>query len=297
MWQQGGNVTMQLDIKGVCKSYGELSVLDDVCLQVQAGTLCTVVGPSGCGKSTLLRHILGAERPDSGTIHIDGEPAGTPDTRRGIVFQRYSLYPHMSVLKNVMMGPLIQAGFFNRSLRSEIAERAMEMLKRVRLAGHEDKYPHELSGGMRQRVAIAQSMIMHPKILLMDEPFGALDPNTREDLQLYLLETWEETGTTVFFVTHDLEEAAYLGTRLLALSKYYSDGRDHNDPRKGAKIVYDVELARKASSTEIKRDAEFRDLIAHIREQAFDPEVRQHIRDFELRHPLAAIAIGEVAHG
>ena len=278
---------VQLDIKDVSKAYGNLTVLDHIQLQVSEGTLCTVVGPSGCGKSTLLRHILGAEEPDAGTILIDGEYAGIPDPRRGIVFQRYSLYPHMTVLKNVMLGPLIGAGFFNRGDREAIKDRAMEMLARVRLAGHENKYPHELSGGMRQRVAIAQSMIMRPKILLMDEPFGALDPNTREDLQLYLLETWEETKTTVFFVTHDLEEAAYLGTRLLAMSKYYSDHRDHDDPQKGAKIVYDVELARRASSTEIKMDKEFRDLIAHVREQAFDPMVRQHIKDFDMRHPLA----------
>ncbi|WP_428624577.1 ABC transporter ATP-binding protein [Sedimenticola sp.] len=278
---------IQLDIKNVNKAYGSLKVLDNIHLQVSPGTLCTVVGPSGCGKSTLLRHILGAEEPDSGTILIDGEKAGTPDLRRGIVFQKYSLYPHMSVLKNVMLGPLIQAGFFNKSDRADIKDRAIEMLKRVRLAGHENKYPHELSGGMRQRVAIAQSMIMQPKMLLMDEPFGALDPNTREDLQLYLLETWEETKTTVFFVTHDLEEAAYLGTRLLAMSKYYSDERNHDDPAKGAKIVYDIELARKASGTEIKMDGEFRDLIMHVREQAFDPMIRQHIKDFDMRHPLA----------
>lgn len=278
---------IQLDIKNVRKHYGRLAVLDDIHLQVRAGTLCTVIGPSGCGKSTLLRLILGAEEPDAGSILIDGAQAGIPDPRRGIVFQKYSLYPHMSVLKNVMLGPLINAGFFNRAARAEIQDRAMEMLRRVRLTGHHDKYPHELSGGMRQRVAIAQSMIMRPKILLMDEPFGALDPNTREDLQLYLLETWEDTKTTVFFVTHDLEEAAYLGTRLLAMSKYYSDAREHDDPGKGAKIVYDVELARKASSTEIKRDKEFRDLIAHVRERAFDPMVRQHVKDFDMRHPLA----------
>jgi len=287
---------IQLDITDVCKSYGSLTVLDKINLKVGAGTLCTVVGPSGCGKSTLLRQILGAEHPDSGSILIDGETAGTPDPRRGIVFQRYSLYPHMSVLKNVMLGPLMGVGLFDKESRQRIEAEAMAMLRRVRLTGHEKKYPHELSGGMRQRVAIAQSMIMRPRILLMDEPYGALDPNTREDLQLYLLETWEETKTTVFFVTHDLEEAAFLGTRLLALSKFYSDGRRNDDPGRGAKIVCDVELARKASSTDVKRDTEFHDLIAHVREQAFDPEILQHVSDFDLTHPMALSYHPEQAH-
>jgi NitT/TauT family transport system ATP-binding protein len=287
---------IQLDITDLCKSYGSLTVLDNINLKVDAGTLCTVVGPSGCGKSTLLRHILGAERPDSGSILIDGKAAGNPDPRRGIVFQRYSLYPHMSVLKNVMFGPLMGVGLFDKESKEKIEAHAMEMLRRVRLTGHENKYPHELSGGMRQRVAIAQSMIMKPRILLMDEPFGALDPNTREDLQLYLLETWEETKTTVFFVTHDLEEAAFLGTRLLALSKFYSDERSNDDLSKGAKIVYDVELARKASSTEVKRDTEFRDLIAHVRERAFDPEIQQHVRNFDLTHHMALSYRPEQAH-
>lgn len=278
-----------LDVRGVSKHYGSLTVLDDINLHVEAGTLCTVVGPSGCGKSTLLRHILGAERPDTGSVSIEGEDVGVPDRRRGIVFQRYSLYPHKTVLDNVMLGPKIEAGWFaNKAIKQSIEHRAREMLRRLRLDGHEDKYPHELSGGMRQRVAIGQSMIMEPRVLLMDEPFGALDPDTREDLQIYLLEQWEEDKTTIFFVTHDLDEAAFLGTRLLALSKFYSDHREHKDMSKGAKIVYDVQLPRTASSSDVKRDKAFTDLIAHVRHQAFDPENLQHISEFDLRHPLAA---------
>ena len=279
-----------LAVTGVCKSYGDLVILDDIDLQVESGELCTVVGPSGCGKSTLLRQILGAEEPDSGLITIDGKVVDVPDPRRGIVFQKYSLYPHLTVLENTMIGPRMMAGWMPDSNQlSDIRDRSMEMLSRVRLHGHEAKYPHELSGGMRQRVAIAQSLVMEPSILLMDEPFGALDPDTREELQLFLLEQWERMGMTVFFVTHDLEEAAYLGTRLLALSKYYTDGRPKNDPGKGAKIVCDFSLERAVSSVDIKRDARFRDLITQIRNDAFDPDILQHVREFNLDHLSASI--------
>ena len=287
-----------LSVRGVSKAYGALTVLDAINLDVDRGTFCTVVGPSGCGKSTLLRHILGEDPPTSGAITIDGEPVGKPDPRRGIVFQKYSLYPHMNVLDNVMLGPAMEAGWLaGRSERADIADRAHALLKRVRLDGHERKYPHELSGGMQQRVAIAQAMMMEPKILLMDEPFGALDPDTREDLQLFLLEEWEETQTTIFFVTHDLEEAAYLGTRLIALSKYYQDHRDHRDQSKGAKIVYDVPLARAALSTQVKRDQAFKDLVHHIRQRAFNPDVLQHVREFDLTHPRATPVYSEALHG
>ncbi|MEN8207545.1 MAG: ABC transporter ATP-binding protein [Pseudomonadota bacterium] len=276
-----------LNIKDVYKSYASKRVLDNIDLAVKQGELCTLVGPSGCGKSTLLRLILGEEFPTSGRILIDGKVIGPPDTRRGIVFQRYSLFPHLSVLDNVSLGLKLRGGASaGRQGRERICEEAMSYLERVRLAGHAGKYPHQLSGGMQQRVAIAQSLIMKPKILLMDEPFGALDPDTREDMQIFLLELWEEQQMMIFFVTHDLEEAAYLGTRILVLSQYYVDDRGHApDIQRGSKIAADHQLPRTALGTDVKHTSEFTDLIEQIRREGFAPEYLQHARDFNLKHP------------
>lgn len=274
-----------LHIEDVYKAYGGKLVLDNVDLTVQRGELCTLVGPSGCGKSTLLRLILGEEYPTAGRILIDAQAAGPPDPRRGIVFQRYSLFPHLSVLKNVSLGPRL-SGLRTDGRRGAIDREAIAYLERMRLADHAHKYPHELSGGMQQRVAIAQSLIMKPKILLMDEPFGALDPDTREDMQLFLLELWEEQRMTVFFVTHDLEEAAFLGTRILVLSQYYTDDRGHSpDINRGSKIVADHQLPRAVAGTGVKHTAAFGELIEQIREEGFDPEHLQHVREFNLKHP------------
>lgn len=274
-----------LHIEDLYKSYDEKLVLDNIDLSVKAGELCTVVGPSGCGKSTLLRIILGQENQSQGYIYIDGKEAGFPDTRRGIVYQRYSLYPNLSVLDNVMLGFNVQHGYMERrARRNEIKQEAMEYLRRVRLDAHVHKYPHELSGGMQQRAAIAQAMITKPRILLMDEPFGALDPQTREDMQLFLLELWEQEKMTVFFVTHDLEEALFLGTRVFALSQYYSDDRDEG-VKKGAKIVADYHLPQVATSSHVKDDPHFVELMRSIRESGFDPKHLQHVSDFNLHHP------------
>jgi len=272
-----------LHIEDIYKAYGDKLVLDNIDLSVKHGEFCTLVGPSGCGKSTLLRLIVGAEFPTSGQITLDNRVIGTPDRHRGIVFQRYSLFPHLSVIDNVSLGVRLE-----KSLgRKAIHDQAMAYLRRVRLEQHADKYPHQLSGGMQQRVAIAQALIMQPKILLMDEPFGALDPDTREEMQLFLLELWEQQRMTVFFITHDLEEAAFLGSRLLVLSQYYSDDRGEKHPGRGAKIVADHQLASTASGTGVKHSAEFAALIEQIREAGFNPEYLQHARDFNLKHPHA----------
>jgi NitT/TauT family transport system ATP-binding protein len=274
-----------LRIEDLYKSYGPKRVLDNIDLVVASGELCTVVGPSGCGKSTLLRQILGEEFPDAGSVRLDGVPVSHPDTRRGIVFQRYSLFPHLSVLDNVLLGRRLTAGFGERwRRRAEFRDEAMRYLERVRLAEHADKYPHQLSGGMQQRVAIAQSLVLKPQILMMDEPFGALDPETREEMQLFLLELWEQQKMTVFFVTHDLEEAIFLGTRILVLSQYYQDQRGATSSR-GAKIVADYQLPRTAFATDVKSRPEFGELVARIRSEGFDPELRRHVREFNLRHP------------
>jgi NitT/TauT family transport system ATP-binding protein len=274
-----------LHIEDLYKSYGERLVLDNIDLAVRKGELCTVVGPSGCGKSTLLRQVLGEEMPDSGRVMIEGQHVSHPDTRRGIVFQRYSLFPHLSVVDNVMSGPLLCCGWRASGARKRaIREEAMSYLERMRLAEHAHKYPYELSGGMQQRVAIAQSLVLKPMILMMDEPFGALDPETREAMQVLLLELWETEKMTIFFVTHDLEEAVYLGTRVLVLSQYYADDRQAASKR-GAKIVADHQLPRAVSSTHIKSSPEFVALVETIRKEGFSPEVRRHVSEFNLKHP------------
>lgn len=276
-------------IEDVYKRYGDKLVLDNIDLAVDEGELCTLVGPSGCGKSTLLRILVGEERQSEGRVLLDGQSVGAPDQRRGIVFQKYSLFPHLSVLDNVTLGLRLGGRPGPGKLgRKEIEEEAHSYLKRVRLEAHGKKYPHELSGGMQQRVAIAQSLIMKPKLLLMDEPFGALDPDTREDLQLFLIELWEEQRMTVFFITHDLEEAAFLGTRLLVLSQYYRDDRGGAPGvNRGSKVVADHALPRYMTSTTVKHSAEFGELIQQVRQEGFNPEYLQHAREFNLNHPNA----------
>jgi NitT/TauT family transport system ATP-binding protein len=274
-----------LFIQDLYKQYDAKVVLDDIDLAVARGEIVTVVGPSGCGKSTLLRLILGQEFPTSGTLLIEGKEAGFANPSRGIVYQKYSLYPHISVLDNVLMGPrLAHSPLAWRKVQAEHRDEAMFYLEKVNLAEHGHKYPHELSGGMRQRVAIAQSLIMKPKILLMDEPFGALDPGTRENMQLFLLELWEEFQMTIFFVTHDLEEAVFVGTRILVLSQYFTDGRGERANNRGARIVFDRALPKEAQSAEVKGTAAFGSLIQQIRQEGFDPEYLQHASSFNLQH-------------
>lgn len=276
-----------LFIQDLYKAYGNKVVLDDIDLAVSSGEIITVVGPSGCGKSTLLRLILGQEFPTSGTLLICGQPVGFADSSRGIVYQKYSLFPHLTVLENVLEGPHLSLGFFERRRqKKQLYAEAIGYLEKVNLAGHGHKYPHELSGGMRQRVAIAQSLIMKPKILLMDEPFGALDPGTRENMQMFLLELWEELKMTIFFVTHDLEEAVFLGTRILVLSQYYTDDRGNDAAvNRGSRIVFDKKLPKEAQSTSVKETADFGELIQQIRKEGFDRSYLQHAKDFNLTHP------------
>jgi len=282
------NQTRKLHLEDIYKSYDGKLVLDDIDLSVSSGELCTLVGPSGCGKSTLLRMVLGQELPDDGVIEIDGEVVESPDPHRGIVYQKYSLFPNRTVLENVMLGKIYSEGHWWNPFANRMAfkNEAMEYLARVRLQDAADKYPHELSGGMQQRVAIAQALIMKPPILLMDEPFGALDPDTRDELQMFLLELWQSEKLTIFFVTHDLIEACFLGSRLLVLSQYYTDARGEGaHVQRGGKIIADHQLAATATSMAVKESADFQRLIRHIRQEGFNPEIRQHVNDFNLKHP------------
>jgi NitT/TauT family transport system ATP-binding protein len=277
----------RLHIENVYKRYGARTVLDNIDLTVAKGELCTVVGPSGCGKSTLLRIVVGQEQASEGDVMIDGEPIALPDASRGIVYQRYSLFPHLTALENVLLGKVLEYPFYRR--RAAVAahrDEAMELLERARIADHADKFPSELSGGMQQRVAIAQTLIKRPRIVLMDEPFGALDAGVREDMQVLLLQLWESYGMTIFFVTHDLEEAVYLGTRVLVLSQYYTDDRGTAaGATRGARIVGDHALPRRAMPTVAKSAPEFNELVLQIRHEGFDPAYLRHVREFNLQHP------------
>ncbi|GAB3053064.1 ABC transporter ATP-binding protein [Intrasporangium mesophilum] len=195
-----------------------LRALDDVTLDVRAGEFLTLVGPSGSGKTTLLDILGGLSQPTAGEVLVDGHPVTGPGLDRGIVFQQYALFPWRTAIGNVAFG-LEARQFAKQGLgKKERLERAREYLALVGLGGFEERYPHELSGGMKQRVAIARSLAYEPGILLMDEPFAALDAQTREQLQDELLRIWRTTGTTAVFITHGIEEAVYLGQRIAVLS-------------------------------------------------------------------------------
>jgi NitT/TauT family transport system ATP-binding protein len=196
---------------------GEFVAIRDVRLRISAGEFFTIVGPSGCGKSTLLEILAGLTEPTSGVLKIDGVEVRGPSLSRGIVFQQYALLPWRSALSNIEFS-LEAQGSLSRRERRERRERARAAISLIGLEGFEDRYPHELSGGMKQRVAIARSLVYEPDILLMDEPFGALDAQTRELLQEELLSLWRRTGSTIIFITHSIEEAVYLGQRVAVMT-------------------------------------------------------------------------------
>ena len=193
-------------------SDGPNVVFDNVSLDVHRREFISVIGPSGCGKSTLVRIIAGLDEASGGEVLLDGQPVCGPGPDRGMVFQSYTLFPWLTVKRNIMFGPLV------RNKSAAIAERdARAWLKMVGLSKFENSYPHELSGGMKQRVAIARALANQPRILVMDEPFGALDAQTRCKMQSYLLQIWRQVDVTILFITHDLEEAIYLSDRILVL--------------------------------------------------------------------------------
>ena len=234
-----------LRLENVWKEYGDQIVLEGLNFDIAPRSFVALVGPSGCGKTTLLRMLLGQERPTRGTILLDDAPLPPePGPDRGVVYQRYSVFPHLSVLGNVMLGPEMQsARFWGRKRGAEkqaLAEEARQMISDVGLAGSEAKYPSQLSGGMQQRLALAQALMMKPKVLLLDEPFGALGPGIRGEIHTLMKRLWNERPMTVVMVTHDLREAFTLGTRIVALER--KRDRPEEAERYGASISKDITL-------------------------------------------------------
>jgi NitT/TauT family transport system ATP-binding protein len=208
----------------VWKEYGDHVVLERLNLTIAARSFVALVGPSGCGKTTFLRMLLGEEKPTRGRILVGGAPLkAEPDADRGVVFQRYSVFPHLTVLQNVLVGREFEMscllGRLFGARRREAEAEARHLLDAVGLKGHEDKYPAALSGGMQQRLALAQAINRKPQILLLDEPFGALDPGIRADIHVLIRRIWNENDLTVVMVTHDLSEAFRLGTRVIAFER------------------------------------------------------------------------------
>lgn len=234
-----------LRIEKVWKEYGDQIVLEEISLDIAARSFVALVGPSGCGKTTLLRMLLGQERPSRGRILMDGTPLPTePGPDRGVVYQRYSVFPNLTALGNVMLGPEMQGarltGRAFGAARRRLEEAARQMLAEVGLQGAEGKYPSQLSGGMQQRLALAQALMMKPRVLLLDEPFGALDPGIRAEIHALMKRLWNEVPMTVVMVTHDLREAFTLGTRVVALERHRD--RPEERLRYGARIAKDIEI-------------------------------------------------------
>jgi len=244
-----GTLMARVTVRNVWKQYGAHVVLENLRLEVADNEFVTIVGASGCGKTTFLRMLLGTEQPSRGSILIDGEPIRPePDPARGIVFQRYSLFPHLSVIGNLLLGLELRRSWLLGRLfgaaRRAALQRADAMLEAVGLASARDRYPAQLSGGMQQRLSIAQAVICEPKILLLDEPFGALDPGITADMHELILRLWRDNGMTIFMISHDIQESFRLGTRLLTFD------RVRHDPQApeayGASVTYDIPLRRAA---------------------------------------------------
>ncbi len=235
----------QVTVKHLWKEFDGHVVLENVNLAVDDHEFVTIVGASGCGKTTFLKMLLGIEAPSRGSFLIDGQPWPLePGPDRGIVFQRYSLFPHLTVLQNLLLGLELQGSpilcrLFGAQRRRAL-EKARELLDAVGLQTAADKYPAQLSGGMQQRLSIAQSVICEPKILLLDEPFGALDPGITSDMHTLILKLWNMNKMTIFMVTHDLQESFALGTRVLVFDKARIDSQAPE--AFGATITFNIPL-------------------------------------------------------
>ena len=240
-----------IQIQNASVAYGGRTVLDDVSLEIHEREFVCLLGQTGCGKTTMLRLVLGSERPRSGRILIDGVEHHQPDRTRGYVPQKYSLFPDRTVLDNITFGPEVSEfglvrrftpAFYRR--RRQLREEAHHYLRRIGLSEADaGKYPDQLSGGMQQRVAIAQALINKPRILLMDEAFSALDPNTRRAMQDLIKELWREMGATILFVTHNTGEAIRLASRLIVLAKPSAES--------GSRVALDLQVPQPCAESDI----------------------------------------------
>ncbi len=242
-----------IDIQDVQVAYGSppRTILNNICLLIAEGDFVCLLGETGCGKSTLLRLVLGSEKPTGGRVLIDGTEHLQPDRSRGYVPQKYSLFPDRTVLDNITFGPEVsEFNLFTRLTpryfrsRRELQSKARDYLRKIGLSEADaSKYPDELSGGMQQRVAIAQALMMEPRILLMDEAFSALDPATRKEMQQLIRKLWRDSGVTVLFVTHNMQEALALASRVVVLAK--------SDESSGSRVVLDLAVPPQCSEQEI----------------------------------------------
>lgn len=230
MVNSNGGVIKIRDVRRVFKDLAgsDIIALEKINIDINPGEFVSLVGPSGCGKSTLLRLITGLDKPNEGELYLDDDKITDPHYERGLVFQNPTLFPWLNVHDNVA------SGLKARKIYNEKKEEVAEFIKLVGLEGFEKSYPHQLSGGMAQRVSLARALVNHPKVLLLDEPLGALDAFTRMQMQDEILKLWEERGTTMILVTHDVDEAIYLSDRIIIMS-----------PRPGrVEEIIDVKLSR-----------------------------------------------------
>jgi NitT/TauT family transport system ATP-binding protein len=249
-----GSVSPAIELHGVTKRFTTLggsvyTALKDLDLQVAPGEFCAIVGPTGCGKSTTLSLVSGLERASLGTVTVHGELVSGITPGVGFVFQNDAVLPWKSVLDNVAIGPR-----FRGTSKGQANAAARDWLRRVGLSGFEDRFPHQLSGGMRKRVAMAQTLITEPSLLLLDEPFGALDVQTRELMQDELLRLWSGTGAAVVFVTHDLTEAISLADRVVVMTAGPATVRD----------VVTIDLPRPRKVEEIRLTPQFTDIYRRV---------------------------------
>ena len=277
-----------LEVENLSHWFDDFRVLNQVNLKIAPGQIVALVGPSGCGKSTLLKSILGTQPANEGSVLVDGKAIRAPSRDVGIVFQHYSLFDFLTAEANVAFGlkldqtstPFRTFMFPKwRELRKQHLQHAREFLEKVKLGAACGKYPSELSGGMRQRVAIAQALILKPKLVLLDEPFGALDEATRESLQMMLLGFYQENlkakregrtpEYTILIVTHELNEAIYVADRVIGLSRF------HEDAEQGAMVVYDRPCPV-YHPDDPKDLADFVEQREELRKAVFDPEYIKH---------------------
>jgi len=259
----------RIDIVGLTKRYltpkGEtFTAITDVTMAVEPGQFCAIVGPTGCGKSTTLAHVSGLERPSDGAVTVGGQVVNGITSGVSYMFQADSLFPWKTVLGNVMMGPILLG-----TSKVQATKLALDWLRRVGLSGFEDRYPHQLSGGMRKRVSMAAALINRPRILLMDEPFGALDVQTKAIMQGELLQLWEELRPSVLFITHDLDEAVTLSDRVIIMTSSPGTVKD----------VFDIDLPRPRGDVQtIRHEQRFQELQGQIWDSLKDEVTRAYER-------------------